>query len=221
MTAKRTLLLALGKVGFILTLAVAFFLSMLGTVYLSLRSPEVRVPEVVSQTRWRAEDALHEAGLSMRVRATRYVQKVEPDTVLSQSPGPGEAVKVGQTIAVVVSRAPGKDDPVAAPDVEVENSQVSAAQNQNAVANNQNANAKPPRPRNAGNSNANVKNSNASTSVRSANGNVNANKGLGITRNSNINARSANANNANRPPARSANVNRRPPSVPTLPERRR
>lgn len=215
MTAKRTVVLALGKVGLILAVAAAFTLAMLGTIYLSLRSPEVQVPEVVNQKRWDAEDALNESGLNMRVRATRYVAKVQPDMVLSQSPAPGQAVKAGQTIAVVVSRAPGKDDPIAAmPDTPAEGEQ--AAQNQNAAVKNQNSAA---RPRNA--SNANAKNTNAvAADARNANvnRNANANRGLVVNRNGNTNPGGTSPNNSNRA-VRNANVNRQTPVAPRLSNR--
>lgn len=199
MTAKRALFSALGKIGLIAVIAAAFVFAMVGTIYLSLRSPEVRVPEVVNKKRWDAEDALDAAGLHMRVRASRYVNKVEPDVVLNQSPQPGEAVKAGQTIAVVVSRAPGKDDVVSAADEQADGAanapQNSNAQNQNAR--NQN-NAE--RANRRGNSNANVgRNSNARNS-NAANANRNANRNA-AARNADVSAN----NNRN-----TANGNRRP-----------
>ncbi|MEJ7616277.1 MAG: PASTA domain-containing protein [Pyrinomonadaceae bacterium] len=213
MTAKRTVVLALGKVGLILVVAAAFTLAMLGTIYLSLRSPEVQVPEVVNKKRWDAEDALNESGLNMRVRATRYVAKVQPDMVLSQSPAPGQAVKAGQTIAVVVSRARGKDDPIAVPDAPAEGDQAATAQNQNAAVKNQNSNERPARPRNA-----NAKNTNAVTAGAlnaNVNRDANANKGLVTNRNSNTKPGGVSPNNSNRAP-RNANVNRPTPAAPRL-----
>lgn len=214
MTAKQTLVSALGKIGLIFAVAAAFLMAMLSTIYLSLRSPEVRVPEVVNQKRWDAEDALNDSGLNMRVRATRYVAKVQPDMVLTQSPAPGEAVKAGQTIAVVVSRAPGKDDPVVTTSEVPESEET---QNQNAALQNQNSNARPARTRAP--ANANARNSNAAAGARNANSNYNTNRNAIINRNSNVGG--ANVTNSNRAPRANVNVNRRPaataPAPPTVP----
>lgn len=207
MTAKQTLVSALGKIGLIFAVAAAFLLAMLGTIYLSLRSPEVRVPEVVNQKRWDAEDALNESGLNMRVRATRYVARMQPDIVLNQSPAPGEAVKAGQTIAVVVSRAPGKDDPVVTTSEVPESEPAAENQNQNTATKNQNTNERPARPRST--ANANSKNSNAAPGALNTNGNRNANRSTITNRNGNSNVSGVNITNSNRAP-RNANANRRP-----------
>lgn len=193
----------MGKFGLVIAVAFAFILGMVGTVYLSLRSPEVRVPEVVNQNRWNAEKALDKAGLHMRVRATRFVRGTQPDTVLNQSPQPGEVVKFGQTVALVVSRGPDKDEEAAAAAFTAAEAEAARqksaeededAKNKNA---NKNTNEKSAKNRNA-NRNKNSNNANANTANRNAN-NSNANK---------------NANNTNRNPNtmtggnRNANTNK-------------
>jgi beta-lactam-binding protein with PASTA domain len=100
---------ALTKLGIVLGIVAAFIFSMAGTVYLSLRTSEVKVPEVTNKTRSSAEKILEEAGLHMRVRASRYSKDVDPETVLDQSPVANKVVKAGQTVAVVVSRATVKE----------------------------------------------------------------------------------------------------------------
>ena len=105
MTVATQTLSALGRLGIVIAIAVAFLFGLATTVYLSLRSPEVRVPEVVGKDRFGAESELKDAGLNFRVRATRPSNQVKSDTVLFQVPHAGEVVKAGQTVAVDVARA--------------------------------------------------------------------------------------------------------------------
>ncbi|MGH9903643.1 MAG: PASTA domain-containing protein, partial [Pyrinomonadaceae bacterium] len=103
MALQRTMWAALRRIGIVVAIGAAFVLGLTGTVYLSLRSPEVTVPDVVGQHYLAGETALGEAGLNIRKRARRFKSDAQPDTILDQSPRPGEVVKVGQTVAVVVS----------------------------------------------------------------------------------------------------------------------
>src|SRR5215210_8820547 len=103
MVAKRALS-ALSKIGIVIAIAVAFIFGLAGTVYLSLRSPEVKVPDVKGKDRVTAEAALDDAGLHMKVRATRFSPDAKPDTILDQLPEKDKVIKVGQTVAVVVAR---------------------------------------------------------------------------------------------------------------------
>lgn len=148
-------------------------------MYLSLRSPEVQVPEVVGKDRFEAERILGDAGLNFRVRATRPSNQSKPDTVLFQLPRAGEVVKVGQTVAMDVSRAAkeGEASEGAATDKKVAEEQ--AAENSNTAELNEN---KPKRNRNA-NKNTN-ENANANANANQANKNANR---------SNANVRNANA----------------------------
>ena len=95
---------ALRRLGIVVLLAIAFLFGLATTVYLSLRSPEVTVPEVVGKDRYEAEKILAQADLNFRVRATRPSNQVKADTVLFQLPRAGEVVKVGQTVAMDISR---------------------------------------------------------------------------------------------------------------------
>src|SRR5215213_3251986 len=106
LVALRSILSAFGKLGVVALIAVAFAFGLLTTIYLSLRSPNIQVPEVVNQSYLDGEKTLSKAGLDIRERAKRYKSGVEPGQILDQSPRPGEVVKAGQTVAVVVSRAP-------------------------------------------------------------------------------------------------------------------
>jgi beta-lactam-binding protein with PASTA domain len=208
---------ALGKLGIIVAIAVAFLFGLAGTIYLSLRTSEVKVPDIVGKDFLAAETALSDAGLNVRKRATRPTAD-KPNVVLAQLPNAGEVVKVGQTVAVDVSRAPKEGEavlsgqPEAKPEEDKQNDNKNAndattAKNQNGNqnnSNNQNQNKKPK------NTNKNTNNSN--------NANRNANN-RNATNSNNTNNRNANANrntNGNRN-ANSPNTNRRAPSPTTTP----
>jgi PASTA domain-containing protein len=195
----------------VIAIAILFVLGLATTVYLSLRSPEVKVPEVVGKDRFEAERVLGEAGLNFRVRATRPSSQVKADTVLFQVPRAGEIVKAGQTVAMDISRTvkEGESFEAAAPEKKAEekagnqNTNEAPAANENKPKRNKNTN------KNANeisNANANIRNSNANRpatnrNANSANSNttLNANRpSLIINGNSRINA---NQNENRRPPA--------------------
>src|SRR5260370_29390564 len=92
------------RIAIVVGIAVAFPLGLLGAIYLSLRSSETRVPDIVGKDRAAAESTISSAGLNFRVRAMRPTSEAKPDTVLTQLPHAGEIVKVGQTVAVDISR---------------------------------------------------------------------------------------------------------------------
>lgn len=200
----RQALLVLKRVGIVIGIAIAFTLGLLGAIYLSLRSSETRVPDIVGKDRTAAENTISDAGLNFRVRAERATSEAKPGTVLIQLPHAGEIVKVGQTVAVDISRPPA-------------NGEASTPVNSNTETE-----------INPQNSNSNVSPSPSPTPKRkpaNANANANANSNRNQNRNANGNANRANANanrsstpspansnsgNANRPP-RNTNTNRRPP----------
>lgn len=201
----RRTLGALGKVGTVLAVLVAFLFGMIGTVYLSLRTAEVKVPDVLGKDHATAQQMLEDAGLKIRVRGSR-ASADKPDMILSQLPEAGLTVKTGIEVAVEVSRPPKEGERVststetpATQETEkpADNAnQATAATNQNQ---NQNQN-KQPKNKNT-NKNANNKNSNNSNN---ANGNVNANRNAN---NRNANA-TRNTNNGNRNATTTPNANR-------------
>jgi hypothetical protein len=216
MVAKRALS-ALSKIGIIIAIAVAFIFGLAGTVYLSLRSPEVKVPDVKGKDRVTAESALDDAGLHMRVRATRFNPEAQPDTILDQSPQKDEVIKVGQTVAVVVARGAKEGESVPSAPVtpdEKKPEDNKTADNQNtsttSAATNQNENQnKPKRTRNS--NNTNNRNANNSNGNRNANANArNANNGNA----GNGNASSPDNRNTN-PERNTGNSNRRAPVIST------
>lgn len=225
--ALGKILSAFGKLGIVALIAVAFAFGLLVTVYLSLRSPNIQVPDVVAQTYFDGEKVLAKAGLDIRERAKRYKPDVQPGVILDQSPRAGDVVKAGQTIAVVVSRAPKEGekppDEAVAEERREERGTEGLDQNRNQNSNrrkntNKNANANTGANKNS-NSNANGSNRNErnensgnANSTRNSNSNRNSNASLNVNRNKNANANARNANSGARTvsPGRNANANRRP-----------
>ncbi len=230
------ILSAFGKLGIVALIAVAFAFGLLTTIYISLRSPNIQVPDVSGKTYFDGEKVLSKSGLDIRERAKRFKPEVPPGVILDQSPHAGETVKEGQTIAVVVSRAPKEGeqppDEAVAEERKAERGTEGLDENRNT-----NSNRRKPTNRNAnGNTNSNAA-ANANSSLNSngngggthnANGgnanlpgnrnanNKNSNGSLNSnarrTLNTNTNARNANAATRPTTPSRPANSNRRPPT---------
>lgn len=203
---------ALGKVGILLAVLVAFVFGLLGTVYLSLRTAEVKVPDVLGKDRFSAETLLDDAGLKLRVRGVRPSAE-KPDTILSQLPQAGEIVKAGIPVAVEVSRAPKEGESVPSVSIEPVQEAEKPAENVNQASSgtNQNQN-KPPKNKNT-NKNSNNSNNGNSNTARNANANRNTNDRNANANNGNSNSGSRNAGpgvNTNRI-TNNSNTGRRPP----------
>ena len=215
----RRTLAALGKVGVVLAVLLAFIFGMLGTVYLSLRTAEVKVPDVLGKDRFTAEKIFEDAGLKLRVRGTRASAE-NPDTVLSQLPESGLTVKTGIEVAVEVSRAPKEGEKVSAPAEapaaqETEKPSDNANQATSATNQNQNQNQnqnKPPKNKNT-NKNANNKNANNSNNSNAGTNRNANNRNANATRNTNT--RNANTTpNTNRTTTNSNTIRRLPVQTP-------
>lgn len=195
---------ALRRLGIVIAIAIVFLFGLATTVYLSLRSPEVTVPDVVGKDRFDAEHILGGAGLNYRVRATRPSNQLKADTVLFQVPRAGEVVKAGQTVAMDISRTAKEGE---ASEAVVEKPAENANTNESTAVANDN---KPKRNKNT--------NKNANENLN-ANGNRNANSNRPLNRNANSGNVNAGTNlNSNRPALiinnnanRSVNENRRVP----------
>ena len=190
------------KVIMVIAIGFVFVLGLTTTVFLSLRSPEVKVPDVMGKDRFEAERVLGDAGLNFRVRATRPSSQVKADTVLFQLPKGGEVVKVGQTVAMDISRPvkEGESSDIAAP----EKSPEEGPSNTNAA--NTNNDNKPKRPRNT-NKNAND-NANANANANTATLNGNTNRPATTNRNANSHNTNSGVNTNSNRPAGNANSNR-------------
>jgi len=184
---------ALRRISIVIAIAIAFLFGLATTVYLSLRSREVTVPDVVSKDRFEAEQVLGEASLNFRVRATRPSSQLKPNTVLFQLPRAGEVVKAGQTVAMDISRAAkeGEATESTGPATKPGEEKAAEVRNTNESASNTSAD-RPKRNRNTN------KNANANRNTNDA-ANINSIQTSGNNRaNSN---RNANQNENRRPPA--------------------
>ncbi len=198
------------SIAIVIAIGAVFLFGVATTVYLSLRSPEVKVPDVVGKDRFEAERILAEADLKFRVRASRPSNEVNRDTVLFQLPRAGEVVKTGQTVAMDISRPTkeGESPETVTP--------VDDNKNENRNSNSSANDNKPRRPRNR-NENANANANGNSNSNRNANSNrpaANANRNVNSVDVPRANVNRTDSRNTNsRPsstPGTNSNVNRRP-----------
>ena len=208
-------LTALKRIFIVIGIAVAFSIGLIGAIVLSLRSSETKVPDIVGKDRITAESTISSAGLNFRVRAMRPSSDAKPDTVIIQVPEAGRIVKVGQTVAVDISRPAKEGETSSESTTNANTANEGKSENTNAnLAANSNDNKPKKKPKNA-NDNANL------NANRSANRNRNSNVNRAGTENSNANRAEAPVHNlnSNSPGNRNTNrgnVNRRPPaSAPT------
>ena len=199
MNTSTGALSALRRLTIVIAVAIVFVFGLATTVFLSLRSPEVKVPDVVGKDRLEAERVLGDAGLNFRVRATRPSNQVNANTVLFQVPKGGEVVKAGQTVAMDISRTAkeGEASEAVVPEKSPEEKPASQNTNETALANDNKSKK---------NKNTN-KNANDNENANKANRNANANR-LEANKNAAGNANKANNLNSNRPANGNANANR-------------
>ena len=95
---------AIGKLLILALLLSTFGVGMVGVVYMSLSGTEMKVPDIVGKDLNVSEKELAALGLKIKKRADR-VSSEPINTVIEQLPKPGETVKTGQMILVVVSKA--------------------------------------------------------------------------------------------------------------------
>ena len=187
---------ALRRLGIAIAIGVVFLFGLATTVYLSLRSPEVTVPDVVGKNRFEAEQVLGDAGLNFRVRATRPSNELQADTVLFQLPRAGEVVKAGQTVAMDISRTALEGE---SSEAVVETTPEEKAANQNSnESSTANENKPRRRPTNKNDNSNDNRNANSNRSNRNANTNSNANSNRSGS-NTNANRSGGNQNGNVRP----------------------
>lgn len=105
----RSGLTALGRLAALAVLAAVFLFGLAGVVYMSLQGAEIKVPEITGRDISESEKELALLGLKIKKRADRASAE-KPNTVIEQLPKPGETVKTGQLILVVVSKGQGDGD---------------------------------------------------------------------------------------------------------------
>jgi beta-lactam-binding protein with PASTA domain len=209
-------LTVLKRILIVVGIAIAFTIGLIGAIILSLYSSQTKVPDIVGKDRATAEDVISAARLNFRVRAIRPVSDSKPNTVLIQIPSAGQEVKVGQTVAVDISRPTKEGEAVTPANTNANNESDNKQENSNAnSASDSNDNTRKRKPKNKngndnqnGNSNANGsanRNRNSNTNRANANANVNAtSKPAGTPAHTNLNSnRGENTNrvntNGNRP----------------------
>ena len=100
---------ALSRLAALGLLAGAFLFGLAGVVYMSLQGNEVKVPEITGKNFSDGEKELALLGLKIKKRADRASSE-PPNTVIEQLPKPGETVKTGQMILVVISKGAGEGE---------------------------------------------------------------------------------------------------------------
>ena len=196
------------SIAIVIAIGLVFLFGVATTVYLSLRSPEVKVPDIVGKDRFEAEKILGQADLKFRVRSTRPSNETKPDTVLFQLPRAGEVVKTGQTVAMDISRAAkeGETPETVTPDEPVENHNTNSAPSTNE---NRPRRPKPKNTNDNANANSNINgNTNRPANINRANTNSNVN--INATPRVNVNRPDVRNTNSNTRPAATSNDNRRP-----------
>lgn len=96
------------RLGMVIVLALAFFLSATITIYTLFRIGDTRVPDVIGKTETEAQKLIEKAGLKLKV--TRRNDTTPADTVIETRPGPNASVKKNSTLNVVVSAGPAKGE---------------------------------------------------------------------------------------------------------------
>lgn len=93
------------RLGMVLVLVLAFFLSATVTIYTLFRSGDTLVPNVIGRTETEAQKLSEQAGL--RVKIQRRVDTTVPaNSVIETRPGPNSSVKKDSVLTIVVSTGP-------------------------------------------------------------------------------------------------------------------
>jgi eukaryotic-like serine/threonine-protein kinase len=95
------------RLGMVVVLALAFFLSALITMYTLFRSGDTRVPNVVGKSEAEAQKMAEQAGLKVKIQK-RADATVPENTVIETRPGPNSSVKKDSGLTIVVSSGPSQ-----------------------------------------------------------------------------------------------------------------
>ncbi|HXF04241.1 MAG TPA: PASTA domain-containing protein [Blastocatellia bacterium] len=105
------------QVVFVLSLGGLFVLSTSVAIYLAMRQPQVKTPQLIGMSLPQAQEMARRLGLELQVKNRRYDDRYPPDAVVDQWPPPGMTIKRGQAMRVVLSQGkrPGPAEAVVAP----------------------------------------------------------------------------------------------------------
>jgi hypothetical protein len=93
------------RIGMVVVLALAFFLSAVVTIYTLFRSGDTRVPNLIGKPEAEAQKLAEEAGLKVRIQR-RADEAAPADTVIETRPGPNSSVKTDSGLTIVISTGP-------------------------------------------------------------------------------------------------------------------
>ena len=93
------------RLGMVIVLALAFFMSATITIYTLFRSGDTRVPNLIGRSESEAQQIALKAGLNVKIQR-RNDDKIPPNTVIETRPGPNSSVKKESALTIVVSSGP-------------------------------------------------------------------------------------------------------------------
>jgi hypothetical protein len=93
------------RLGMVIVLALAFFLSAIVTIYTLFRSGDTQVPNVVGRSQTEAQKLAEQAGLRVKIQL-RNDASVPANSVIETRPGPNSSVKKDSVLTIVVSSGP-------------------------------------------------------------------------------------------------------------------
>src|SRR5262249_6143458 len=95
------------RLGMVIVLALAFFLSAIVTIYTLFRSGDTQVPNVLGRPEAEAQKLAEQAGLRVKIQR-RNDSTVAPNAVIETRPGPNASVKKDSVLTIVVSSGPAQ-----------------------------------------------------------------------------------------------------------------
>ncbi len=93
------------RLGMVIVLALAFFLSAIVTIYTLFRSGDTQVPNLIGKTETEAQRIAEQAGLRVKIQH-RNDPTVPGNSVIETRPGPNSSVKKDSVLTLVVSSGP-------------------------------------------------------------------------------------------------------------------
>lgn len=93
------------RLGMVIVLALAFFLSAIVTIYTLFRSGDTQVPNVVGRPQTEAQKLAEQAGLRVKIQM-RNDAAVPANSVIETRPGANSSVKKDSVLTIVVSSGP-------------------------------------------------------------------------------------------------------------------
>ena len=93
------------RLGMVIVLALAFFLSAIVTIYTLFRSGDTQVPNVVGRSQTEAQKLAEQAGLRVKIQM-RNDASVPANSVIETRPGVNSSVKKDSVLTIVVSSGP-------------------------------------------------------------------------------------------------------------------